>query len=252
MVRGTLLESIPDDHATVLLATGQTAIIPWERVQHIDRAGANAPKSASAVTAWVHVESDRPVRIERRSGERSRDWDSVCTSPCDTELPLDAEYRIAGEGVRNSAPFQLSARAGERVELAVNTASKGGFVGGIVLTSLGPVTSLIGAVVLVAVNQSEQIAAEQASFGGTPSTTTTQNNAGAKTVGVVLIIGGIAMTIGGILMLTGNAHTHLDQGPIGTAPRSQDAWLRTPTWRDDRMGEALPKTYDAPLFHTTF
>lgn len=256
MIRGTLIELIPSDHATVQLATGQTAIIPWERIEHIERAGAPAnagaaPKAprADAVTAWVHVESDRPVRIEREPADgHGREWDAICTSPCDAEVPLGLQVRIAGDGIRNSKPFMLNARAGERVELVVNTGTRGGFVGGIVLTSVGPVVSLIGAVVLVAASQVDQLNAET-SIGTVQQQS---NTGGAKAVGVVLVIGGIAMTIGGILMLTGNAHTHVQEEPMSGAPRPQDAWLRAPTWREDRTGDALPRTFDAPLFHTTF
>jgi hypothetical protein len=259
MIRGTLLEEIPNDHATVQLVTGQTAMIPWERIEHIDRASASgsggvsrAPR-ANASTAWVHIESDRPVRLEREGEGHARgsEWETICASPCDAEVPLGSDVRIGGEGIRTSRPFHLNAAPGERVELVVNAGTRGGFVGGIILTSVGPIVSLIGAVVLVAASEQNQLDSLVVD-GVAQQNTTTTNTTGAKTVGVVLVIGGIALTIGGILMLTGNARTHVQEGPLSVTPRPQDAWLRAPTWREDHTAEALPKTFDVPLFHTSF
>ena len=54
VIRGVLVESLPNDHATVQLPNGQLALIPWERIARIDRApvrGASAPGVAPEVCA---------------------------------------------------------------------------------------------------------------------------------------------------------------------------------------------------------
>jgi hypothetical protein len=228
-------------------------MIPWERIERIERgtpppvsapATPRAPAPASNDTAWVHVVSERSVTLERRgASDEADDWRPVCSGPCDMELSLRAEYRIAGRGLRKSAPFELEARPGERIEIDVKVGTTGGLVGGIILVSTGPVVGLIG-LALVAVANADQQTAQ--SLGQTSQDGT------AKGVGVVLGIGGLAMTLGGILMIVNNGHTHLSQEPLRAGPPENDAWLRLPTFREDRTKAALPQTFDVPLFHTTF
>jgi hypothetical protein len=249
VIRGVLVESLPNDHATVQLPNGQLALIPWERIARIDRApvrGASAPGVApeDAETAWVHLTSDRPVTLERRSEDPGY-WSPVCSLPCDTNVPLRAVYRITGRGTRASAPFQLEARPGERIVIDVKRAAVAGLAGGIVLVSTGPLVGLLG-VALLAVTSSAQTS-------GALSATNSQNQGGVVGLGVVLSVGGLAMTVGGILMIANNAHTHVSQEPTPqAAPPPNDAWLRTPSWREDRTVGALPRATEVPLFHTTF
>jgi hypothetical protein len=260
MIRGTLIEAIPNDHATVDLGTtGQTAVIPWDRIERIDRGGVapSAPPRAAAISppppppgpegsAVVHIEADVPVALDRREG---RAWVFVCNAPCDEELPLSGTYRIQGAGVRNSGQFRLNGRPGDHVVLDVSTASKGGFVGGIVVAGVGVVVLLVGAMVLLTVASMD--AADSAAGIANSS-----NDGSATTVGWVMLAGGAAATLVGVLVLTSNTRSKVDQATGVPRPRN-DAWLRVPPWaqpggRGDRAGAGLPKIVGVPIFETTF
>jgi hypothetical protein len=264
IIRGTLIEAIPNDHATVALATGQSAVIPWDRIERIDRGApptiapaaparvpapgpiyypsSPPPPPPSQGSAFVHIEGDQPVTVERKDG---RTWSLACSSPCDAELPLGVTYRVGGAGIRNSSPFRLNAQPGDRVILDVNTASKGSFVGGIVVAGVGVVVLLVGAMVLLTV-ATVDTADSQEGFANPSS------DGSANTVGWVMLAGGAAATLVGVLVLTSNVHSKVDQTPGTQRPPRTDAWLRTPTWHDDKTGAGLPKIVGVPLFQTTF
>jgi hypothetical protein len=260
MIRGTLVEAIPNDHATVELANGQSAVIPWDRVDRIDRGGMTVPPSPYYPTpgavppapkgpvpsAAVHIESDKsdsPVTIERREG---RNWVYACSAPCDAELPLAPLYRISGTEVRSSSAFHLNARPGDHIVLDVATASKGSFTGGIVLTGVGGGAMLVGAMVLYVVAVFD--VADRASGVSTPS-----SDGNTNTVGWVMIGAGAAALTVGVILLAGNVHSKVDQTQGQPKPRN-DAWLRTPSWHDDKSAGAagVPKVVGVPLFEKTF
>ncbi len=100
-----------------------------------------------ARSVWIHIESTGPVRLDNVV---DNEWVSVCTSPCDRLISPDGDFRLAGPGVVQSAPFQIHARPGERVDLHVDPASR--FVHGLGLTIVivGPVVG-IGALVVAGV-----------------------------------------------------------------------------------------------------
>ncbi len=255
LIRGALVESLPNDHVTMQLATGQLALIPWERIERIERAPApqgpnptpsHATSEAPVVAeeAWVHVESERPVTLQRRSTDDPGEWVAVCSAPCDMALALHDEYRIKGRAIRSSRPFHLEARPGERLEIRVNGGAIGGLVGGIILVTTGPVVGLVGVGLLI-------VASAESSSSGV-SSNPSDGGSSARDVGVVLAAGGLLMTVGGIVMLANNARTHVSQDQFQPNPPSNDAWRRRPTWREDRIGAALPQTTEVPLFHTSF
>jgi hypothetical protein len=203
MLRGTLVEILPNDHVTVGLANGQTASVPWLQVLRIERgvdappASTSGPSAAPAgPRALVHIESERPLRLEVL--EPPRKFHFVCASPCDVQVDLNATYRIVGDGVRATSSFQLQARPGQAVLVEVDTSSKAGFVGGIVLTSVAFPVALVGLVVAV--------------MGGAV------NSGGATTAGTALGLGGLAGGIGGIFLITGNARSSQTQSPLVPAP----------------------------------
>ena len=253
MVRGTLIEILPNDHATVTLATGQNAIIQWDHIHHIERGGAAVPTPAPAAarttrepTARVHVESDHPVSIERRVSVRT--WAFACEAPCDVELPLSDEYRIVGPGVRTSSTFHLAAQAGERVVLDVNTGSKAGFIGGVILVPVGGITILIGLLVVAA----GAVENNTTTYDYTTNSYTTSVHDGSDLTrsGWITVAIGAAATLGGILMITGN-RTSVDQEPA-QARIGGDTWAHLPTWRDDQSAIGAPKAVSLPIFSGAF
>jgi hypothetical protein len=262
MIKGTLTEILPGDHATMQLATGQTATIRWDVIGHIERNGAPlqtappatakpaAPAAAAPApgpqgAAYVHIDADSDIRIERQIGAQ---WVGMCNAPCDRDLPLDSNYRIAGNGVRNSHAFKLSAsRPGDRIIIAVNPASKGGFVGGIILASIGAPVFLLGGFVLLIV------AAVDAS-------TTHADTGGAKAVGWTMFGLGAAGIISGIVLIGNNSSTGVDQFNEAARPAKQasllgsDVWKRVPIWQHAEGTALAPASHGVtvPIFTGSF
>jgi hypothetical protein len=133
LVRGTLAESVPNDHVTIVLITGEVRRVPWSEIVRIEAGGASpspapAPAPAPAPpmrgpTVTVHITSRVPVLLDRRPAG-SDTWVPACASPCDAELPIGDTYRVEGAGLRASQEIHLAAQPGARVELAVTPARK--------------------------------------------------------------------------------------------------------------------------------
>ncbi len=54
----------------------------------------------------LHIESPIPANLEHRATPASA-WESVCSTPCDTQAKLGEEYRVLGTDVAPSAPFMI-------------------------------------------------------------------------------------------------------------------------------------------------
>jgi hypothetical protein len=279
MLRGRIIEIIPNDHATIALATGQNAIVEWSRIDRIEQQpGAPPPPPppgggvvvmppppppGRAGKAWVHIESSHDLVLEGRSPSSAHSWAPVCTSPCDSEVPLDYSYRIAGEGIRASHDFTIEASPGQRVVLNVKTASKGGFVGGIVLVSISPVVILIGLVV-VAVGAAQNDLSTTCSGTGVGFNCNANANAGSgtETAGWVTTLIGVAGAVIGGVLIGINSRTSISEEvippvapPVGSLdhPRREDAWLRAPIWHEPSSVErSIPPAQVAPLFTHSF
>lgn len=260
MLRGRLVEVIPNDHATIALSTGQNAIIEWSRIERIEQAPAGyAPGQAPAPPppppagrVWVHIESDRELLVEGLGHESG--WQHMCSSPCDMELPLDLEYRLLADGVRPSQPFRLQALAGQREVIDVTSASKGGYVGGVTLVSIGSVLIGLGLIVLA-------FGALQNSVGGTCSdgslsTSCGNPGNGTEAVGGVMALVGAAGLVGGIVLMVNNSRTSAKQSIAQPGPRARlgddGAWVRLPMWHDASGQRSLPTPQLSPIFSRSF
>jgi hypothetical protein len=258
MIRGSLVEAIPNDHATVQLASGQSAVIPWDRVDRIEHGGAApAPTYYPAVVpmamlgpkANVHIDTDQSVVLERREG---REWIYQCSAPCDTDEPLSGIYRISGQGVRPTSGFRLNAQPGGHVVLQVSTAAQSNFTTGIALTGVGGGALLVGGMILYFVAIFDW--ADSQSGYAHPS-----DDGSWNTAGLVLVAGGAAALVVGVVLMSGNFHSKVEQAEAARGPEVQrprnDAWLRLPTWHDDKAGpgaQDMPKAVGVPLFEKAF
>lgn len=65
IVRGTILESMPNHHVTIQLATGQTRTFRWTEATYV---GSEADATANELDANVspRIKPDGPVRVEKR------------------------------------------------------------------------------------------------------------------------------------------------------------------------------------------
>jgi hypothetical protein len=149
---------------------------------------AESSARADGSTVFVHIESDRHVRLE--SNEYG-DWRWVCDSPCDRDLPLGVDFRIGGDEVRRSRPFRLHGRAGTQTRLDVSTSSKAWFNAGIVGVSAGPALAAVASAVAFGY-----------AIGGDESHTHAWEG---------IAIGGLAMTAVGLTLLLANLSSSAEQ-----------------------------------------
>jgi hypothetical protein len=56
---------------------------------------------------FVHIDTPRPVELQYEGDDPWHEFHTVCASPCDTEVPADANYRISGRDVNSSGRFSL-------------------------------------------------------------------------------------------------------------------------------------------------
>jgi hypothetical protein len=87
---------------------------------------------ARAEEPVVHVDAADTVVVERAD-----DGARVCQAPCDRPLEPSV-YRLSGEGIRASNDFRVPERAAP-IKVAVEAKPSGGFVTGVVLTTLSGV-----------------------------------------------------------------------------------------------------------------
>lgn len=262
MMRGTLTEMIKNDHATLLLSSGQSARIRWDAIQRIEKTNdapaiavgpaptepqATPPKVDASVV--VHIDAARPVELEatEEGDNRHAVWTSVCVSPCDKSLPTNRLYRIAGEGVRSSRAVSFRGEPeGSHVYLNANVGTKGGFVGGIVLTSIGTAAAAVGAtLVLLSQNDGRYALA----------TTTRTTNKDLLAGGLITMGAGVAMLIPGIILTVKHASTRVVVS--NAAPRTSakgellDAFRRDPVWNAPAIASS-PAMVGTPLLSGTF
>ena len=178
---------------------------------HATPCWAEEPLAAAPRSTLVHVDSGRSVRLERRNATDDP-WVPVCDSPCDSRVSIDATYRIAGDGVRTSAPFTLEPMAGNRLSIDVATGAKAGFAVGVVLTSVSPLVLLVGAGIYLLASGADI-------------------DRSLKPVGLGLTAGGVAGLVTGIVLIALNART--TQSQTAQAPvRGAVGAARLPTWND--------------------
>ena len=256
MIRGTIIEVLPGNHASVQLADGRIATIRWDMVDHIDRgtgakplpttpaplpAVGTPPPAVAMVT--VHIDADGDAILEQQvTGGRwaGGEWRDVCQAPCDISLPSNTMYRVGGPGVRTSRPFSIEGQNGKAV-LEVHTASSGAFAGGIVLISLGPLAIIVGSLVALVG------AAENTTFCYSSSTSCSSNQGDGLVAGGLVTMGvGLGATFVGAVLLGTNSRTKVQQ-PLVTnvaAKLSDKDILKTlgPTTRIPTWNTALERT----------
>jgi hypothetical protein len=255
VLRGTLIDAIPNGHARMQLVTGEVATVPWQDVARIDRSSSSpaipppAAPAAQDEKVYVHIEGSDDAQLQRDTGDR-RHWDNVCSAPCDQFVSARYTYRIGGPGIRNSGPFGLTAPDGSRETLTVDEASKPSFVLGIVGVSLGSVVMSVG---LVVVLLNAAVDATDSAFNSTP------DNGNGEAIGWTVAGVGLAALVGGIVLIATNARSGVQQAPAGgSAARPAPLASGTlPPWRfpthEARADENLvPRATSVPIFSARF
>ena len=174
ILRGTIIDAIPNAQARIELATGEIATVQWSEIARIERGEApkgkppGAPAQGSSLPplpptgpapspgapppppaptmVMVHIDGPEDTQLEQDVSHEEH-WQTVCTAPCDLKLPIGPDYRVTGPGIKASGVFGLEYQNGLREIVTVNGASKSWFVLGIVSTAVGGAAALIGALV---------------------------------------------------------------------------------------------------------
>jgi hypothetical protein len=263
ILRGTIIDAIPNSQARIQLATGEIATVPWQEIARIEHGGEGAQSTPpgpvvppgpgpapqpppraplrSSAMVWVHLEGPEEARLQQDDGE----WRTVCSAPCDMELPVAPDYRIEGGGLKSSSVFHLSGGPGEHVTVTVNGASKAWFVIGIVLTPIGGLLTLVGGMM--------GLVGSVAASAGSGSDASTANS--VAMAGWTSFAIGAAAVVGGILLIVNNARTTTSQELAApqTGLLQSDAWKRAPTWREASPEQrALPPVVGVPLWSGRF
>lgn len=229
VIRGRITELKEGSHVLVQLETGQVARVRWDFVARVERSGGAAPlpppattgpavatmpapaAATTGATVIVHIESPEPVKLEAMRGRQAT---LVCESPCDIAVPIDSFYRIGGS-IRASKQFKIAANPGERVVLHVDPTSKGGFVGGVILVSLGGVSLLIGSLVYLVSAAIDSLDNGRDADGG-------------KTAGLVMMGLGAGGIGGGIALIVANGSSKVEQQRAGAPAASAELKVRRP------------------------
>lgn len=144
---------------------------------------------AQPVRVHFHTPGNKlEARLFMRKGPS--EWALVCAAPCKADLPGGAELRaVLGEHDDEPYDFFLSNDMGGEIEIEARRGGRGALAGGIVMTSLGGLTLLVG-IVLTAVSTSSHV----------------QSQSTMRSAGVVCMGLGGAATAGGIVMITNRTY----------------------------------------------
>jgi hypothetical protein len=270
ILRGTIVDAIPNAQARIQLATGEIATVPWQQIDKIEQsrsappAGTTPPAPAptqppgppapppppSAIIA-VHVDGPDGAELQQDAG--NDDWKTVCQVPCDKQLPTGRNYRIMGEGIRASGDFTLHADAGQRETITVSGGSKNlhtlgivGIVLGSTVAGIGLLTVLGGYAIQAGYNSDRAL--------GIPNS---NDGSGTIAVGWTMTLVGLAAGIGGLVLTLNNSKTTVSQdvsaGAGATGLANPEAFKPTPTWKEAGvLDRAAPPIFGLPLFGGSF
>ena len=187
-----------------------------------------AARADARTRAFVHLAGNDDATIERRGA--SGRWETVCYAPCNRELPLGVEFRIAGDGIRGSRPFFLD-RDKPRIELDAGVASTHGHRAGVALAAVGGGVA-VGGLSMIAAAYYAQWENNQllGAFGRD-----TPLDMGWVIAGIVTTAFGAVLAASGIVMAVQHGKSSVEQVAYepATAPRA-------PTWREASAGPTVP------------
>jgi len=254
ILRGTIIDAIPNAQARIQLLTGEIATVPWSEIARIENAKsappappAAAPAAApAATTVIVHVDSPESVELQRDAGNKA--WATVCASPCDQPIPTGGKYRFAGGGIRPSAPFAVPTSNTGRVYFTVSPSSSGWFVAGIVMLSVGAPVMLVSLVVAALAGLVSAVSSNASGNNTSQDATDTADGA----LLVALIAAGV--TVGGIVALASNSRSGVSVSSDAAPAQGTIApWMRAAAWREATPEQRLlPAAQTVPVLRVAF
>jgi hypothetical protein len=283
--RGPVIEMIPDDHVTLQFATGRTRVIAWVGIDRVERGVAALPRPPTVAgvappppadpatpaqpapgppmpgapgepspTVVVHVNAEPDVRL--MAAHAGRTGTPVCAAPCDVQVPVAGWYYVAGDSVGTSGSFHLKPAPGGHVDMEIKTASRAGYVGGIVLLVAGTLGVIIGGGLALGnighnCEKTDPLSGMCLAF--------TNPSPALETAGLVSLAVGAAAVVTGVVLIVKNyangtrvIQTIADR--LSPAPRPETAWLRPSQWSEPSQAAALgqPGTLAFPIFSRSF
>jgi hypothetical protein len=270
MYRGRVTEIVPGDHVTVVVAPGgETKRIPWPEVDRVIVASTPVPPAptpttpvASAPTppapmvgprARVHITSPKQVILYRKAAGTST-FQQACTSPCDLELPIGDTYRLAGNGLSQNKELHLAAGPGGFVDIVVDPPSTGGMILGGFIAGGGATAAYVG-MLMALVGQSEADRScytySSSSYGGESCEERQSDAETLRNAGLITMVVGAGITALGVVVFINSASTDIGQRTGGPS-RSNDAFLRKPTWRSVASSAESANAAPAAAFPVLF
>lgn len=226
MIRGTILELLPNESVTIeSAATGERKTFPWDEVASVERAGqtggeAGPPLEAPPPVAEpvdvgprVFVETSRPadVKLFEVTGEmvatgvvsgggtatmHGIQYRTVCTAPCGVAVDgsRGQPFFFGGSGVTASNRFSLAGYSGD-VVARVKPGRPGLRVGGLVAMVLGASGLVVGGTLFAFAKPTPQL--EFDDMGNIIDSPEPEPN---YVPAVAALVGGLALLGGGIAM----------------------------------------------------
>jgi len=277
ILRGTIIDAIPNDRARIQLATHEIATVSWadiSRIEHADgtKQTISAPPAATGGTTdsgpkplpadkslvWVHIEGSDDANLEQDTTGQD-DWAVVCNAPCDRQVSTAFWYRINGGGMKASKQFSLQGTPGQHETIRVTPASSGWFVAGVIAMPVGGVVAIYGLLFALVGSLTSSVSSSctgSSSGNCTGSNNSTQVGNNIAAVGWTMVVVGLGLGITGIVVVVNNWKTGATQ-ELGDAKASalNSAWKQVPmpTWQEATpLTRALPPAIAAPIFSGSF
>lgn len=202
---------------------------------HADEASTPAPQQAAPPpgepprppnTVRLNVRSFKPsVPARLYVGRADGSYSFVCHAPCKADVVPGTPLRVTIGDSEVGHDFPMSGTAGNEVDLEVRPASKGPIAGGVVMISIGGVTTLVGMLL--------------AAFGAS------DNRDELATAGYVCLAAGGALTFGGIMLIANRSKEPRirtnEHAPSGTAASRADLFAGD-------LASLRPRSPIAPAF----
>jgi hypothetical protein len=170
-----------------------------------------ASLSQTAPTPQVRVHFSTPrnsvqARLWAKRGDDPQ-YSLVCAAPCKADIPAGTSLRIALTDHEDEPyDFVLSNDMGREIEIVARRGGRGSLAGGIVMTSIGGLGTLVGLVLTLI------------SFADL------QDTQALRTAGLISLGVGAGLTVGGITMITGRTYEPV----VRQTPYENSRWANVP------------------------
>jgi len=157
-----------------------------------------ADASDRRVKVWIVA--DAPVTLERRPSKPEGSWESICKAPCGKGYETGWEYRLVGEGILPSRPFEIGGQ-GNEVTLRAETISESRRTAGYILMPLGAVTAVVGTWLGIRALNGDTGNGERSATG--------------TTVGYFALAAvGVGLVVTGVLLLGSHTPVEIEKGDV--------------------------------------